>query len=259
MKIVEFLRWAETIWPLDSAEEWDNPGLISGSTDAEVSKVLLTVDITEQVVQEAIDAGCDFIFAHHPLLLGGLDSLRQDNFKGRILALAITNQIGLFAAHTNADIVTNGVSDALAEKLGLTAAVALDGAEEGHGRMGRVRPQTLESLLATIKQEIPASAKGIAFIGALDMKVETVALVAGSGMGFAPLVSADVFITSDVKHHPALDFKEQAQMDNRALVEISHYAAESIWLERLAEQLSKAGLQSVISKVNTDPWDGVVK
>jgi putative NIF3 family GTP cyclohydrolase 1 type 2 len=83
-------------------------------------------------------------------------------------------------------------------------------------------------------------------------------VVAGSGMSFVNEVSADVFITSDIKHHPALDFKQQSNSE-KALVEISHYSAESIWLEGVSKQLLASGLEVVISKTNTDPWDGVFR
>ena len=259
MKTAEFLAWAESVWPASGAEEWDNPGLISGELDAEHSKVLTTVDITAEVLDEAIESNCSLIVAHHPLLLGGIDTLRQDTYKGALLAKAIRHNVSLFSAHTNADIVSNGVSDLLAQKFGLENAIALNGSKEGHGRVGRVPKQSLETFIKSIQSQIPESAKGIAYIGDLEMEIETVALVAGSGMSFVGQVQADVFITSDVKHHPALDFKEQAKITSGALIEISHYAAESIWLSGLSEQLSALGLEVVVSTINTDPWDGVFK
>jgi dinuclear metal center YbgI/SA1388 family protein len=258
MKTSDFLSWAESVWPISASEDWDNPGLISGSLEAEHSKVLVTVDITNDVLQEAIDSHCTLIIAHHPLLLGGIDSLRQDFYKGALLAKAIKNDVSLFAAHTNADVVSGGVSDSLAKALGIQNTAALDGNPEGHGRVGEVSPQKLSKFLETIKKALPETAKGISFIGNLEMQVQTVAVVAGSGMSFANEVEADVFITSDIKHHPALDFKEQSNAE-KALVEISHYAAESIWLEGLSQQLIASGLEVVMSKANTDPWDGVFR
>jgi len=260
MKTTEFIAWASSAWPEGLAEEWDNPGLISGSLDAEHSKALVTVDITAEVIDEAINQGCSLIVAHHPLLLGGIDSLREDLYKGSILATAIKHDIVLFAAHTNADVVSGGVSDALAKALGIENPRALDGNTEGHGRVGNVSPRTLGQLLEDVRNAIAPTAKPIAYIGDLDMPVETVALVAGSGMSFSDVADADVFITSDIKHHPALDFKQQQLISGpRALIDISHYGAESIWLRTLAEQLENLGLDTSISKVNTDPWDGVIQ
>lgn len=258
MKTAEFLSWAESVWPVSASEDWDNPGLISGSLDAEHSKVLVTVDITNDVLQEAIDSECTLIIAHHPLLLGGIDTLRQDLYKGALLAKAIKNDVSLFAAHTNADVVSGGVSDLLAKKFGIANTTALDGNSEGHGRVGEIAPQKLSRFLETIKKALPETAKGISFIGNAESQVQTVALVAGSGMSFINEVEADVFITSDIKHHAALDFKEQSNGD-KALVDISHFAAESIWLEGLSQQLLASGLEVVISETNTDPWDGVFR
>jgi dinuclear metal center YbgI/SA1388 family protein len=258
MKTSEFLSWAESVWPISASEDWDNPGLISGSLDSEHSKVLVTVDITNEVLQEALDSHCTLVIAHHPLLLGGIDSLRQDLYKGALLAKAIKNDVSLFAAHTNADVVSGGVSDSLAKKFGIENTTALDGNPEGHGRVGKITPQKLSKFLETIKKALPETARGISFIGNPEMQVQTVAVVAGSGMSFVNEVSADVFITSDIKHHPALDFKQQSNSE-KALVEISHYSAESIWLEGVSKQLLASGLEVVISKTNTDPWDGVFR
>ena len=174
------------------------------------------------------------------------------------MAKAIKNDVSLFAAHTNADVVRGGVSDTLAKKFGIEKTTALDGNPEGHGRVGKITPQKLSKFLETIKKALPETARGISFIGNPEMQVQTVAVVAGSGMGFVNEVEADVFITSDIKHHPALDFKEQSNGE-KALVEISHYAAESIWLEGVSKQLLASGLEVVISRTNTDPWDGVFR
>ena len=259
MRTADFLDWAESVWPASSAEAWDNPGLISGSLEQSHSRALATIDITNDVLDEAINADCSLIIAHHPLLLGGIETLRQDTYKGKLLAKAIKNDIALFSAHTNADVAVDGVSDLLANKLGIENVMALDGTDVGHGRIGTIRPQSLLALLENIKAQIPKTAKGIAYIGDPGSTIETVALVAGSGIGFANEIKADVFITSDIKHHPALDLKEQAKIGGiSALVDISHFAAESIWLEGLVRQLSTIGLEALVSKTNTDPWDGVL-
>lgn len=260
MKTSEFLSWAESKWPASSAEEWDNPGLITGHPDDDHSRVLITVDITREVLDEAIAKDCSLIVAHHPLLLGGIESLREDSYKGSLLAKAIRSNVTMFSAHTNADIVSDGVSESLAKAFGLSELSAIGGGAVGHGRVGRIKPQTLGEFLELIRTQIPSTAKGISFIGDKEATIETVALVAGSGMGFAELVNADAFITSDIKHHPAVDFKQQSMLDgSHALIEISHYAAESVWLGSLAAQLSETGLRVITSTINTDPWDGVIR
>ncbi len=259
MRTAEFLEWAESRWPRELAETWDNPGLISGNLDQEHKNVLVTVDITHEVVDEAIAKNCSLVVAHHPLLMGGLDTVREDLYKGRLLAHAIRNEIALFSAHTNADVVKNGVSDSLARAIGIQDAIALDGSHVGHGRVGKVKPTTLNDFLGKLKASLPETNRGISFIGDLNQNIESVAVVAGSGMSFVDQVKADVFITSDVKHHPALDFKQQSLIRPQSLIEISHYAAESVWLEVLADELAGIGLEVILSSVNTDPWDGNLK
>ena len=260
MKTAEFLSWANKTWPESEAEDWDNPGLINGDLSSEHSRVLLTVDITSEVLDEALQRDCSLVVAHHPLLLGGIFSLREDFFKGQLLAKAVREDLTLFAAHTNADIVDGGVSDSLARRIGMTQTSAIDGNQVGHGRVGRVERQTLGDFVKKISQVIPSTARGVSYIGDPEMQIESVALVAGSGMSFVDQVSADVFITSDVKHHSALDFREQARLGSpKALIDISHYAAESVWLEGLALQIRDLGLEAVVSEINTDPWDGVIR
>ena len=259
MRTAEFLLWAESRWPAELAETWDNPGLITGDLDQNHHRVLLSVDITFEVLEQAIAEKCSLIVAHHPLLLGGIETIREDLYKGKLLALAIRNDVSLFAAHTNADVVKNGVSEALAKAIGLKNLTALNGMETGHGRVGEIDKTTLSALVEHLGSVLPKTNRGISYIGNQDQSIEKVALVAGSGMGFADSVDADVFITSDVKHHPALDFKQQATIRSQSLVEISHFAAESVWLEVAAEEIRGLGLEAIISSVNTDPWDGNLK
>ena len=259
MRTAEFLAWAESRWPSELAEAWDNPGLISGNLEKNHQRVMLSVDITLEVVEQAIAQECTLLVAHHPLLMGGIETLREDLYKGKLLTSAIKNDVSLFAAHTNADVVENGVSDSLAKAIGLRNVTALDGQKEGHGRVGEVDKTTLADFIQRLRALLPETTRGISYIGNLDQSIETVALVAGSGMSFVDSVSADVFVTSDVKHHPALDFKQQARIEPRSLVEISHFAAESVWLEVAAEEIRALGLEAIISTVNTDAWDGNLK
>ena len=113
-------------WPLEGAESWDAPGLVSGSIAQQVSKVLLTVDVTAAVLDHAIETGANLIFAHHPYIMRGVTTLAEETAKGALLARAIRANVSIYAAHTNADIVTDGVSDVIAKALGLQSITALD-------------------------------------------------------------------------------------------------------------------------------------
>jgi dinuclear metal center YbgI/SA1388 family protein len=113
-------------YPRHLAEDWDAVGLVCGDVGSEVGSVLLAVDVTEAVVDEALGAGVDLVVAHHPLLLRAVHGVGTDTVRGRLLHRLVTAGCGLFTAHTNADVAAPGVSDALARVIGLTGLVPLD-------------------------------------------------------------------------------------------------------------------------------------
>ena len=131
----DLLETLEQLWPISGADEWDAPGLVSGSLDSRISRILLTVDVTDEILDEALDGGFDLIIAHHPLLLRGIKTASEETSKGRILARAIRGNVAIFAAHTNADITARGVSAALASAFGLENSLPLipTGPNIGHG------------------------------------------------------------------------------------------------------------------------------
>lgn len=124
--VAEVVRIVEQHYPPRTAESWDRVGLVCGAAEWPVSSVLFTVDITPQVVAEAIARGADLIVAHHPLLLRGVHGVDGAHPKGRMLLDLIGHRIACYAAHTNADIAPDGVCVALAEALGLTNLTQLD-------------------------------------------------------------------------------------------------------------------------------------
>ena len=119
MKIKELTQYLEQIAPLSYQENYDNSGLLVGHPDDEISKALITLDCTEEVVDEAITKGCDIIVAHHPIVFSGLKKLNGKNYVERVVIKAIRSGIALYAIHTNLDNIFGGVSSKMAEKLGL--------------------------------------------------------------------------------------------------------------------------------------------
>ncbi|MFA6260926.1 MAG: Nif3-like dinuclear metal center hexameric protein [Bacteroidia bacterium] len=119
-RIKDIIRHLETIAPLSYQESYDNAGLLTGNPDTPVQQVLVTLDCTETVMEEAIRKNCNLIVAHHPLIFGGIKRLTGSNEVERTLILAIKHDIAVYAIHTNLDNVSNGVNAKLAEKLGLS-------------------------------------------------------------------------------------------------------------------------------------------
>ena len=254
------------LWPLEGAERWDAAGLVSGDPAAEVRRIRLAVDAVLDTVDEAITAGDDLLVAHHPLLLRGVTSVAEDRYKGAVLARLIRARCALLTAHTNADVVARGTSAVLAERLGLVDPRPLVPApadpSTGIGRVGELtEPTTLGRLARGLADILPATAQGIRVAGEYDRVVRTVALCAGAGDAYlaTPLVrTADVYITSDLRHHPASEARENARVTGGpALVDVSHWAAEWLWLETAAEQLRAAlpGVEVTVSELRTDPWE----
>jgi dinuclear metal center YbgI/SA1388 family protein len=120
IKIKDISSWLETIAPLSYQESYDNCGLLTGSPDTEVNGILISLDVTEAVVEEAISKKCNLIVAHHPIIFKGLKKLTGSNYIERTIIKALKNDIAIYAIHTNLDNVKNGVNAKIAEKLGLS-------------------------------------------------------------------------------------------------------------------------------------------
>jgi dinuclear metal center YbgI/SA1388 family protein len=257
----------EQLWPVSGAEGWDAPGLLAGDPAASVESILLAVDAVLDTVDEALSS--DLLLVHHPLLLRGVTSVAEDRYKGAVLARLIRANTALIAAHTNADVVETGTSAVFAARLGLIDVSPIvpspRNVARGIGRVGRLPQATTVGRLARLLGEVlPATASGIRVSGDFDAPVSTVALCGGAGdslLSEAAVLAADVYITSDLRHHRASEARENARVaGGPALIDVSHWASEWLWLEQAAGEL-RAALPDVtvtVSDLRTDPWDFAV-
>lgn len=252
-------------YPTDTAEPWDAVGLVCGDPDAEVRRVLVAVDPVAAVVDEALGLGASLLVTHHPLLLTPVSSVAATTPAGRVVHRLVSGACGLLAVHTNADVARHGVSDALAAVLGLTdveplVPSAADPAT-GLGRIGSLPGgSTLGAFAATVRDALPATAHGVRVQGDPARPVRRVAVVGGSGgdcLTVAGDRGADVLVTSDLKHHVALDHREAG---GAAVVDVAHFASEWPWVPAFAsllhQDLAAAGLDVDVqySALVTDPW-----
>lgn len=249
----------EKRYPAASSELWDAVGLVVGNPDNNISKVLLTVDPSEAVIQEAKDFGAELIVAHHPLILKGVSSVAESTRKGQLISKLIRADLALFTVHTNADVAKPGVSDALGEALGIKIDnfAAIDQIT-GLGRIGNLPKQiSLTDFAQQVLSALPKTQRGIHVAGDLQMHISKVAVCGGSGDSLLDKVSqldVDVYVTSDLKYHVAEEF---SQSTGKALIDISHWAGEWTWLDQAAALLSKdlsGTLETRVSKIVTDPW-----
>lgn len=258
----------ERLWPRAGAETWDSVGLIAGDPAAPVSSIRLAVDAVIDTVDEAIDQGIDLLLVHHPLLLRGVTTVAADNYKGAVLTRLIRAECSLLAAHTNADVVATGTSAVLARRLGLQDVRPITESATpglGIGRTGRLAaPTTLGTLARVLAEILPATATGIRVSGDFDAPIQQIALCAGAGdslLSHPDVVGADVYITSDLRHHPASEARENARIGGGpALIDVSHWASEWLWLDTAASELGAElpGVSITVSDLRTDPWDFVV-
>lgn len=267
--VADLRRAAQVMWPEDSAESWDRVGLVSGRNDAPLRRVLLAVDAVAGTVSEALDWDADVLFTHHPLLLRGVHSVAEDTAKGHLLAELIRGNCALYTAHTNADVPDGGVSAVIAERLELQEVRAIEessstGATSGNmgiGREGVLRaPEPLRAFAQRVARVLPETVSGIRVAGDPDRLVQRIALLGGAGDSLLdhPLVrGADVYLTSDLRHHPAQESLELSQtVGGPALIDVAHWASESLWLEGAATRLQTQlpGVEVRVSTLRTDPW-----
>lgn len=263
----------EELWPESLAEDWDEVGLVAGHPSAGVSRILFAVDPTLDVIEEAIAFGAGLLITHHPLLLKGVTSVAATSAKGRAVHRLIESGTGLLTVHTNGDSAVGGVSDVLADALGLQNVVPLTPAahglpEEGIGRVGDLADvMTLGDFAARVFGILPSVAGGVRVSGDRDGLVRRVAICGGAGdslFGEVRASNADVYLTADLRHHPASEAREAAVNNRPYLIDVSHFASEWLWLPAAAEALGNVlsdqghDVEIRVSTTNSDPWDFIL-
>lgn len=256
MNIGRVVAAIEARYPPSTAEEWDRVGLVVGDPDQTVRTVLLAVDCVQATVAEAETAGAQLMVVHHPLLLRGVHSVATTTYKGSLVHRLIRAGIGVYTAHTNADLAMPGVGDALAARLGLRDVRPLRPDVPHPGRVGRLEPPVpLRVLVDEVARRLPATAVGVRAAGDPDRLIRTLAVVGGSGDAFltdATAAGVDAYLTADLRHHPA---SEHIDAGGPALLDAPHWATERPWLDALADELrADLGVTVVVSDVVTDAW-----
>lgn len=254
----------EARYPTSAAADWDAVGLVCGRPDAVVTRVLFAVDPVLPVVREAIASGAEVVVTHHPLFLHGVHSVAATSGRGIVVDELIRHGIALYAAHTNADHASPGVSDALAAALGLVDVQPIDplpgSPALGTGRRGRLaEPVRLGQFVDRVAAALPTTRAGIRVAGDRDTLVEFVGVCGGAGDSLLPLVGdLDAYVTSDLRHHRAHDHRVESDC---ALIDVPHWAGEWPWLPVAARQLHEdlgaqgSSVEISVSTIVTDPWN----
>ena len=243
MTVNQVVEVLQELAPSQYQETWDNSGLQVGNIDQECTGVMLALDCTEEILQEAIQKKCNLIVTHHPLIFKGIKKISSETYIERILWLAIQKDLVIFALHTNLDKIEQGVSYKMLEKLGLKNAKTLHvTAELDHKVLGFGAMASLETAVETkeflekIKQTFSCHTLKYAQFNK-KQSITHVAVCGGSGIGLLPMAmaqKADIFITADAKYHDFFDAQDQL-----LLVDIGHYESEICSLEIIYEHLIK--------------------
>lgn len=264
VKIKEVIDALERFAPLPLQESYDNAGLQVGLTEAEVSGALLCLDVTEKVVDEAIEKGCNMIVAHHPLIFRKLAQVTDANYVQRTVIKAIKHDIVIVAMHTNLDSAVGGVNYKIAEKLGLTNL-------RFFGRNKQVvNPQTGETvtggdgvigdfsaclaaddLILLLKKKFDAEC--VQTNELLRREIRTIAVCGGSGsflLNEAIAAGADAFMTGEMGYHEFFGHEQEIQ-----ICVIGHYQSEQFTTEVLYDVIKRQfpEVKCCISDVNTNP------
>ena len=224
MKARDIINVIEEFAPLSIQEKWDNSGLCIGSPDADVTSVLIGLDCTPELVDEAVECGADMIVTHHPLIFSGLKKISPEDQVGAAVIKAISNGISIYAAHTSADKVIAGVSGAMAAKLGLENVRILDEDGEGTG-LGVVGdlPEPLTAAEAVFLVKDRFALKAMRTSRPVEGRISRVAMCGGSGgslIGAAMASGAQLYISGDISYHNFFT------KDGFMIMDIGHYESE---------------------------------
>lgn len=243
--------------PFELQMDFDNAGFLVGRGERIVNRVLVALDITEPVIEEAIALGAQLIVAHHPVIWGGAKSVTDQTPMGRKLLLLAEHGIAAICAHTNLDAAEGGVNDVLAQKLGLTDIGQLhqDGVDRqgrpyGIGRVGTVPSQSLYDFALAVKELLGSN--GIRLVDG-GKPVSAVAVgggSCGSMLKDAVAQGCDTFVTADVKYDTFLD----AKVLGINLIDAGHYPTENVICPVLQKWITEAfeNIDVVVSKCHKE-------
>ena len=290
MKLKEIKSFLEGMAPLAVQESWDNSGLQIGCSDKDIHKVMVCLDLTEAVLDEAEAIGADLVISHHPLIFKGLKSISGNTYQERCVRKAILSDIAVYSAHTSLDNILGGVNHKIASLLGLSSLRWLDSGESaegcdekcggaaekscGEGAEGKcggadaVARASGSGLIGELKEPVAAAeflhtVKTIFDVKALKHSplsstttIRSIALCGGAGAFLLPQAvakGADCFISGEFHYHDYFD-------PGTLLIELGHYESEQFTQDLLKESLEKAfpELEIVKTSINTNPQEWLI-
>ena len=252
IKCKDIAGFIEGFAPLNIAEEWDNVGLLLGSLNNDVGRVMVCLDATTETIDEAISKNANLIITHHPFIFKGLKRISIDDYLGKNISKLIKNGISIYSAHTNLDMAVGGVNQCLAEAIGISD--LRDIKEFGLGKIGVLKDcVSLENFISLVKSKLNTST--VRLIGNLNKEIKKVAVFCGSfDESMISLIKnqADILVTGDIKYHTSLDLVE----NGICTIDAGHFNTEFIIVSHLIRLLQDKFLSVEFfgSGVEKDPF-----
>lgn len=234
MKMTEIQNVIETMSPLDLQEQWDNSGFQIILSDDEVNKILVAMEVTPAVINEAIMCNADLIVTHHPLIFDKLNQVNHNDIIGNMIVKLIKAGISVYSTHTPFDKCNGGNNDYLAELLHLCNVKVMDSDNTGYCRCGFTeREYDIAEYIDKACEWLKIDKSFVSFAGDTKKRMNKVGICTGSGADFIEAAfkeKCDLFITGDVKYHAAQTARELGIN----VLDIGHYGSEKIFTENIA-------------------------
>ena len=239
MKLKEIIAVIEKNYPPELAYDWDNSGLFFGDLEKDISKVLVTLDVTPDIIDQAIENGADMVLAHHPAVMDGIKKLSDGSMVSDMIINAVKNDICIYSAHTNMDTAKNGINQKLAELFELENIEVMENdkpyADCGLGRIGNLKNEmSLSDFCELVKKNLKTP---FVRVCGDERIVKKIALASGGCSEYVPTAikkGADVIVTADMKYHHCIEFV----YDGISIIDAGHFPTENIVKEMFAEILT---------------------
>ncbi|KEI13293.1 Nif3-like dinuclear metal center hexameric protein [Clostridium novyi] len=266
LKVIDIKNVIENFAPVKLKLSYDNVGLMVGELDKDVSSILVALDCTLDVIEEAKRKKCNLIFTHHPLLYKKPSSVTSETLVGKKILELIKGNINLYSAHTNMDSVAGGINDTVMDMLGFEESTTIELSEgrdkndnkSGLGRVAKLdNPITLKELCEKVKTSLDVSF--VRYAGEDDKIIQSVAVINGNGQSYFPMakeMGVDCIITGDTTYHFVSDYKEEGI----GIIDAGHFPTEWLAFKNIVKILEKTlkehGFDNklIFSEVSKDPY-----
>lgn len=252
MTVNGIVEMIEKVASLSLAAEYDNSGMVVETHSDEVTGIVVALDMTNDVIDMAVNEGANLIVTHHPIIFSPIKKLRLDDYTTSLVIKAVKNNIAVYSAHTNFDNCKGGITDAIMNALGVLKSEPLE--EDGTGRVGDVKGRQLSDIVNELSDF--TGEKTLRVSGDIKRTIGRIAVINGAGGRDESIVDVlkkkevDLFITGETKHSLALSLKA----NNIAFIDVEHYSAEKIFVELMSAVLEKSNVK-IIKYEETNPYN----